>query len=347
MTFSQEKLDAIELHFILCTERTGSSLLSLMLNLHPDILSPSEEPFALYFWSKYKNKTHWEEKDILDYVDTFFLMAEKNTDLYFSKKKVFLQNLLIHKHILNFNRLIKLTYLHFLDVKDKSSITHIVDKQIKYFFHIPELRKLFPEASFIVLVRDVRDNIVSKQNRKMYGRSNPLFLSYLWRDTYRNSKHLADDYLVIKYENFVRQPHVELQKICQHLKIDFQEKMLETEGVFVSFLEQKEKDVDPAFMNHLKNFHSGLILKPSEFKIGQYKQLELPVILEINSICANELRLFGYEDTVEIKAPNRFKQIYYFILAKCYREWLLKIYRRIPLSIKQMIKKWKRKSNKP
>ena len=75
MIFTQEKLDAIELHFILCTERTGSSLLSLMLNLHSSILCPSEEPFALYFWNTYKNKIDWEEKDIINYVNSFFTLA--------------------------------------------------------------------------------------------------------------------------------------------------------------------------------------------------------------------------------------------------------------------------------
>ena len=77
MVYSKEKLDSIPVHFILCTERTGSSLLSLMLNLHPNILSPSEEPFALYFWKKYRNKENWSEDDIVKYVDQFFLLAEK------------------------------------------------------------------------------------------------------------------------------------------------------------------------------------------------------------------------------------------------------------------------------
>jgi len=347
MTFSKEKLDAIELHFILCTERTGSSLLSLMLNLNSTILCPSEEPFALYFWNTYKNKTNWEEKEIINYVNSFFMLAEKNTDLYFSKKNIFIENLLNHKSILNFERIVKLTYLHFIDVKDKSSITHIVDKQIKYFFHIPELRKLFPNSKFVVLVRDVRDNIISKQNRKLNGRSNPLFLSYLWRDTYRNIKHLPTNYTLVKYEDFVSQPRVELEKICTFLSVDFQEKMLETEGVFASFIAQKEEDVNPEFIKHLKDFHSGLDRKPSDSKIGQYEKMNSTEISEVNWICKNELSIFGYQQTEETKVPNLLKRLYYSFLAKCYRKWLLELYRNIPLSIKKLIKKMKIKSNKP
>ena len=134
MIYSKEKLDDIAIHFVLCTERTGSSLFSMMLNLHSEILSPSEEPFALYFWRKYRHKTEWSEKDVSSYVDQFFAIAEKNLDLYFSKKEVFLKSLLHHREFLNYNRIVKLTYLHFLDTKSKSHVSVIVDKQIKYFF---------------------------------------------------------------------------------------------------------------------------------------------------------------------------------------------------------------------
>jgi hypothetical protein len=347
MKFTKEKLDAIELHFLLCTERTGSSLLSLMLNLHPSILSPSEEPFALYIYRRYKNKTHWNEKDIINYVDLFYTLAEKNTDLYFSKRDIFIQNLINHRSILSFERLIKLTYLHFIDIKDKSSVTHIIDKQIKYFFHIPEIRNLFPNSKFIVLVRDVRDNIVSKQHRRLNGRSNPLYLSYLWRDTYRNTRYLPSNYKVVRYEDLVCQPKEELQKICDFLKIDFKDSMIQTEGVFTSFLADKEKDVDPKFVAHLKDFHSGLNRKPSESKIGQYKSLNLPVISEINWICQEEITTFGYELKDDFKVPSIIKRIYFSFLAKCYRKWLLAIYREIPLEFKCVIKKSKKRTNRP
>ena len=58
MTWTSDQLDAIQIHFVLCTERTGSSMLSLMLNLNQEVISPSEEQFALYFYKKYKNKFH-------------------------------------------------------------------------------------------------------------------------------------------------------------------------------------------------------------------------------------------------------------------------------------------------
>ncbi|MFM7667897.1 MAG: sulfotransferase family protein [Bacteroidota bacterium] len=341
MKLTAEYLDNLPVHFVLCTERTGSSLFSLMLNLHPNILSPSEEPFALYFWRKYKNKTSWTEKDIANYVDSFFLISEKNTDLYFSKKKVFIRNLIANQDILNFERIIKITYLHFIDVKDKSQVTCIVDKQIKYFFHLELIQQIFPSAKYIVLTRDVRDNIVSKSNRKLNWNQNPYFLACLWNDTYDNISNLkSDKYLVISYESLITNMETTLKTVCEWFGLTFYPKMKETDGVYDAFLNQKKNDVDPDFLKRLQNFHSGLSQKPNSNKIGQYKNvLNSNTIRMIEIICGKNLEKLGYQiETIGLRKTT-FEIMYYKILAKLYRRYLLTIYFQIPLSLKLMIKK--------
>ena len=163
--WSAEELDNIPVHFILCTERTGSSLLTSMLNMHPSFLVSSEEPFALYFQNRYKKIRTWNEKDIANYVEDFFKLFEKNVTLYFDYKDRFHESLLAHKKWLNYERLIKLTYLHFYDgdIKDKSCVRVILDKQMKYIFHKNEVLSLFPNAQFILLTRDVLSNIEAKR----------------------------------------------------------------------------------------------------------------------------------------------------------------------------------------
>jgi hypothetical protein len=47
-----QDIDKISLNFILSTGRTGSTLLSSMLNMHPNVISTSEEPFAYKSISK-------------------------------------------------------------------------------------------------------------------------------------------------------------------------------------------------------------------------------------------------------------------------------------------------------
>lgn len=345
MVYSKEKLDSIPVHFILCTERTGSSLLSLMLNLHPNILSPSEEPFALYFWKKYRNKENWSEDDIVKYVDQFFLLAEKNTDLYFSKREFFLESLIAHRSILNYQRLVKLTYLHFIDTKDKSDVSVIVDKQIKYFFYLKQLKIIFPDARFIVLSRDVRDNIVSKQNRSLNWNQHPLFLAGLWRDSYANVSLLnANEHCKIQYEQFVLDTVNTLTTVCNFVGLEFEEVMMETEGIYANFLDEKKNDVDPAFIKRLQSFHSGLSSKMSDSKIGQYKNaLDNTVLEKVECICGFWLNKMGYEISSKKKLLG-VSAIYHVTLARCYRKYLLKFYLFIPFRVKLFFKQIRKTS---
>lgn len=342
MTYNSEQLDGINIHFVLCTERTGSSLLSLMLNLNNRILCPSEEPFALYFYKKYRHKISWTESDIDSYVDEFFMMAEKNTDLYFSDRKEFTNSLKMHLSVLNWSRLVKLTYLHFIDGKDKATVDVIIDKQIKYFFHIPMILTIFPNARFIILVRDVRDNIVSKRNRKLNWNQHPMFLAALWKETYRRITLLPKNQIkCIRYEDFMQETEDTLRQICHWVDVPFQEQMMETEGKYLNFIEQQKSKLDPTFVEHLLKFHSGLSQRTSTKQIGQFKQeLTEQEIRDIERICKKELTYFGYElNTVLTGNTFSFKACYYLILAKCYRNWLLKLYYMLPFFVKLKIKK--------
>ncbi len=347
MNFTKEKLDAIQVHFILCTERTGSSLMSLMLNLHSKIICPSEEQFALYFAKKYSQKVNWTDNDIEKYVEEFFLLFEKNIDLYFSEKQTFLNNLKQHREILNYSRLIKLSYLHFIEMKDKSEIEVIVDKQIKYFFHLPALIELFPTAKFIVLTRDVRDNIISKKNRALNWNQDPFFLAYLWSQSYSNINQLQNkSVLIVKFEDFIAHTESTLTKICHFLNQDFQTSMLQTEGVFNRLIESKKDRLDKQYIEKLKDFHSGLNSVPNTKKIGVYKEMEANELRAIESICGDLLEKFDYELTEKQAYSFSLKKIYFSFLAKCYRAYLLKFYLLLPLSIKLYLKKRKLKTSK-
>jgi hypothetical protein len=337
-----EQIDSLQVHFVLCTERTGSSLLSLMLNINPKILSPSEEPFAMYFYKKYRNKILWSEKDIEKYVDQFWLMAEKNLSLYFTSKKQLFNDLKKHREVLNYERLIKITYLNFLEPKPKVEVQIIVDKQIKYFFYLPHIFKIFPKAKFIVLTRDVRDNIVLKSDRKLNWINQPIFLSALWNKTYQNIQvfeKLKRNFIIVKYEDLVTDTEVVLSKICDYLEVPFDEKMLHTSEVYQQFLTHKTDKISSKFLTDLTRFHSGMFQKPNADKIGIYKlkgeDFSLDKVEYMNYDLLNSI---GYE--VSIKEKNRFsfKDYWYIFLAYLYRPFLLRLYYIIPLNIKLFIK---------
>lgn len=337
------KLNSIKLHFILCTERSGSSLLSLMLNLHPQIISPSEEPFAVFFYKKYKNKTIWSEDDLKLFIEEFWLMSEKNLDLFFITKEKLFNTLQLYKNDLSYPNLVKLVYLQFIEPKDKSEVNVIVDKQIKYFFYIPLLIEIFPDAKFIVLVRDVRDNIVSKSNRKLNSSSNPIFLAALWKNTYsniNNIKQLNRPLLVVKYEELVGDTEHVLKEVCKFLSIDYNQQMIETKGKYQTFLNFKTTINSASEIERLENFQSSLFKPVTKDHIGTYNgNIEAKTLAKIEKMNSSLFVFLGYKFSSNIDVHYSFNDFYNIVRAFIYRPLILILYLYIPFSIKILIKK--------
>jgi len=93
---------------------------------------------------------------------------------------------------------------------------------LKYFL------KLYPQAPIIHIVRDGRDVICS-----LMDRGNSAFHSvshWLYNVSASIRYEDQDNYLQIHYENLITQPKEQLIKICQHLGVDYEDKMLDEEA---------------------------------------------------------------------------------------------------------------------
>lgn len=340
---SPEEIEKIPVHFILCTERTGSSLLSLILNLHPQILSPSEEPFALFFYKAYKDKVKWSEQELHRFIDEFWLMAEKSLGLLFTSKERLFDALAPHKDHLPYTLLVRLIYLQFIEPKPKDDIRLIVDKQIKYFFYLPELLRLFPDARFVVLVRDPLVNAQRKKLRKLNSGSSAIYLAALWKNTYRNFLYLKKHHKqthVVTYENFVSEPEQTVKGICDFLGISFLPQMLQTEGFYEQLLEVRKDKISDAFYHHLRDFHSGLLR-------GIHSNTVKPDLQETDEALSDKitgmnedlLKAFGYPAVTSTKARLSLDDRWQIFKAKLYRPLLIRYYLHIPLGIKLLIKR--------
>jgi hypothetical protein len=340
--YDAKSLDEISIHFILCTERTGSSLLCLMLNLHPEIISPSEEPFALYLYPNYHKIVTWTDEDIASYVNDFFLLAEKNMALYFTQRATFHAELLANKAILTYERIVKISYLNFYetDQKNKSSVSVIVDKQIKYVYHLDAIQHIFPFAKYLVLARDVRDNIVSKSIRKLNWNKHPFFLTAIWKGAYSRTLALPENKrLIIQFEDLILSTETALQKICEFLSLEYDSKMKETTGVFENFVLSKKDLIDPEYTEKLLRFHTGIRTPLDESKIGQYKAfLSQKDLRIIEGQLQHYLEIFNYELSNKKKTGLIRFSLYQF-LAFLYRPFLLKLYLQLPLGMKLKLKK--------
>jgi hypothetical protein len=316
-----------------------------MLNLNAMVICPSEEPFALFFYGRYKNKSQWTEPELHKFVDEFWLIAEKDLDLFFTSKQNLFAALAKHKNQLNYKLLCTLIYLQFFEPKPKNDVKIILDKQIKYFFYLKKLTKLYPESKFIVLVRDPRVNAIRKKNRNLNAGKSPLYLAALWKNTYKNIDYLKTKnkkVLIVKYEDLVTEPESILKNISDFIGINYNDSMLQTEGIYETFLNTQKDKVNASHLTYLKDFQSSLFQKVNKEKISlQENEMDAKLNDKIVKLTKPLLEEFNYETTQLSNYNVRFTLNDYWQIIKAYfyRPLLIQFYLEIPLSIKLVIKK--------
>ena len=95
--------------------------------------------------------------------------------------------------------------------------------------HIEELTKLFPDARFILIVRDVRD--VALSWKKKWGKD-PLLSAAKWNGRMLSGVEQLESlgparFMVLRYEDLLRDAEQVERSVCQFLGLEFQDRMLE------------------------------------------------------------------------------------------------------------------------
>ncbi len=101
------------------------------------------------------------------------------------------------------------------------------DKTPAYVAHFPLLRKTFPEARFIHIIRDVRDYCLSVN--KAWGK-NMVRAAQRWCDDIcqirLSAKSWPGAYLEVRYEDLLEDPTSAMRKICTFLSVEFDPRMI-------------------------------------------------------------------------------------------------------------------------
>jgi hypothetical protein len=107
-----------------------------------------------------------------------------------------------------------------------------VDKTPRYYFILPELQEIFPEARFILLVRNPL-SVLSSILRTWVG-DQWLKVSNFRADLFeaprrilKASEEFGDNAAMVHYEALVKQPEVELSRLCDHIGIEFEPGIVE------------------------------------------------------------------------------------------------------------------------
>jgi hypothetical protein len=108
------------------------------------------------------------------------------------------------------------------------------DKTPHYVHHVDHLLRLWPDARFVVLVRDGRDVALSLR-RMPFGPNNAWAAAQWWargiRAGARAQAEHPDAVLTVRYEDLAERPAEQVRRVCDFLGLSYSDAMLELEHV--------------------------------------------------------------------------------------------------------------------
>jgi hypothetical protein len=285
--------------FILGKERSGTTMLQAMLNAHPNIVAPHESRIIIFMYARYGKVKQWTEKILEEFCTELY---EETRFLVFWKlnKEELITDLFSVKDELTYGLIFKIIYCKMAPAKD---IKLIFDKNPVYYLFVPELQKIFPEAKYVHIVRDYRDNIVSHQ--RVLPSKNPGQLAYRWL---RINKHLemhklkAPSYWTsIKYEDLVTEPINHMEEICRFIGMPF----------YASMVEEFSSKLSPVFHENadkksFTKFHSNVYNPINTKPIAQWKEHMATEQVQIVESIAGPYgkQMYGYEISLPYQKPG-------------------------------------------
>jgi hypothetical protein len=273
--------------FIIGTERSGTNLLRLILNSHPNIAIPHPPHILKNFFGLEPfygdlSRDHNFKLLIRDVVRTVELHPYP-WEVTLEKEKIFSQA--------RDRSLISVYFAIYDQYLQSAGKKRWGCKSTFMINHVSLVRKYFPDARFIYMVRDCRDVAISAK-KNIFNRYSVYYTARLWKKEqqtgiYWLSKLPKDGIFLLRYEDLLAGPENIIRALCAFLNEEYNEAML----TFFNGEEAKksaglsaawENTSKPILKNNFDKFKSGL----------KAKEIAL-----IEAIAGEELDYFSYKLT--------------------------------------------------
>lgn len=223
------KQKSSQLHFIVGIGRSGTTILTKLLNEYKEIHCVPEANFLLFFLYKFKHKKHFSEDDLNMIFDQIGIYYQSNPwigwDFDYVSIKQTIQNKLLTNKTIEYQELCTLIYANFkLKQINKEAANLIIDKNPSYSLFVKNIHTAFPNSKFIWIIRDYRANVLSWLQNPYLKASNVAFNAIRWKlynkEIYNFYTKNKTNVLLIKYEDLILNQEIEIQNIINFLKVN-------------------------------------------------------------------------------------------------------------------------------
>ena len=209
---------------IVGSPRSGTTLVRLMLDAHPDLAIPPETGFLPSIAERSQIEPAATVQELIDLVTRFPPDAPAWKDFQIPGEDY-------ARHVQGLDPFsladgVRAFYRMYAARCGKSRWG---DKTPLYCRYLAELEAFLPEARFVHIVRDGRDVAVSLRSRWFSPGHDIRVQAEYWRINVlagRQDGAACANYLEVRYEDVVRQPEPTLRTICDFLELAFDPQML-------------------------------------------------------------------------------------------------------------------------
>jgi hypothetical protein len=293
----------IPIFFIMGRPRSGTTLLTTLFNAHPNVKIAPEFPIMLFLYQQFKNVKVWDEATIRSFVDHAFYYSgsskinSRRVENLKIDKEFIIGELLKHKEDGNIQLFLKSINYYAFSLYEKKETLWIGDKNPVYSIFAHRFRKIFPDAKFICIVRDYRDNFISirrlvEKEIAVEAPSIPLQVGR-WRYFVKLfldcKKRYPDQYYILKYEDLVTKQEETFRSLCDFLGIVYDPKVFE-------FYKKKEETIEAYGTPTWEKFHENLMkpINTSRMNTWQNDLTKAQVSLA-DHVAGKYADLLGYE----------------------------------------------------
>lgn len=257
--------------FIIGRPRSGTTLLRTLLDAHPAVNVPPEYPIILDLFNRFGTSPLWNSHTREKLLQTFkkpLTFDFWNYDYLRIDEQALKNDLEKIEGRVPLSKVVRLFYFHSQSVFTKENIQLLGDKNPVYALYTRQFMRWFPDARFLFITRDYRDNLVSMRKFD-WEAPHPVLQAWRWKYITHLMLRLKREYphriFMFRYEDLVAQPEEWLRKICSFLQIPYNPVML-------SFHEKAEEGFSFIDKETLLKYHDSLVKPINTSTIGLWRE---------------------------------------------------------------------------
>jgi hypothetical protein len=252
--------------FVVGNSRSGTTMMGRVLGGHRDVFTFNELHFFEQLWQPTKEPEALDARKAKELLTT--LIAYQR-DGYYAQIKPwnYLDEAGTVINAINGPMTAPAVFQAFINHEcAKHNKTIGCDQTPRNLYYIEELLALYPEAQFVVMVRDPRDVLLSQKNRwkrrrlgakgtpwwnalRTWAGYHPETISLLWRSGVAAGDRFKDDprVCVLRFEDLLSNPEPQLKRVCESVGIGYDPAMLDVPRVGSSHQTDRptERGLDP------------------------------------------------------------------------------------------------------